>query len=129
LLPDVSAFLLVEKSSERGSNLLRIGSHDHKGFAPALLAPFDGKGGLGQMKEFGQISDNRLVGLAVYRRRGQTDFEHIALQPGQTVGGSPGLDMQAEQQGAIRQNLQTGNFRRGDHIIGSQPGMNDPTAN
>lgn len=73
----------------------QINTADQQGLAAALVAALQGESGFGQMADFGQKGNHRLVGLTVDRRRGQAQFELIPLQPGQRIAGGPGLHQQA----------------------------------
>ena len=64
---------------QHSAHLALISADNEHGFAPALLAAFDGQGRFRQVEEFGEKSNDRLVGFAVHRRRGQAEFEHVAL--------------------------------------------------
>lgn len=76
--------------------LLSLNTVDQDGLASTLLTAFEGDSRFRQVKEFCQVGDDRLVGLAVNRRRGQSQFQHVALYARYAVGCGPGLDMQPQ---------------------------------
>ncbi len=66
--------------------------------------------GFWNLEKFGQKRTDRLVGFAVNRGSGETQFQGVTVQTNKLVSSGPGLDIKGEQQIAVCESPEVGHY-------------------